>query len=256
MRYSRNCDACQKFGPLKPTSGLKTILNLQPIDMLGMDFLGPIRPVGVDKHQPINPARVEGNRYILIIVDYYSRFLFAEATPTADSITVVRTLRKIAKIFGWPLAVYCDNASYFVKGQVREELQNQRVEARMRELERRRAGDGPGTGDLVLLRKLETRWEGPYQVTRVTKSGVSVILEDLCTGMRKGRYAVDDIKLYITRRQESGSDGYKSVALVMGGWNAESREERRTWKSGREIGDGVEESGAVRRGEKGEKLEK
>ena len=27
-------------------------------------------------------------------------------------------------------------------------------------------------------RKLETRWEGPYRVARITKSGVSTILED------------------------------------------------------------------------------
>ena len=232
MRYSTDCDACPRFGPLK------LILNLQPMEMLGMDFLGPIKPAGVGGNQPINPAGVEGNRYILIIVDYYSRFLFAEATPTADGITVVRTLRKIAKIFGWPLAVYCDNASYFVKGQVPEELENQRVEARMRELERRQAGDGPGTGDLVLLRrfavikdkgkKLETRWEGPYKVTRVTKSGVSVIPEDLCTGMKRGRYAIDDVKFYITRGQNRGSDGYQPAALVLGGRGMEKGKERTT----------------------------
>ena len=75
MRDSRGCDSCQRFGPLKPPSGLRPILNLQPIGMLGMDFLGPINPAGVNR-----------NRYILIIVDYYSRFLFAVATPTADGI--------------------------------------------------------------------------------------------------------------------------------------------------------------------------
>ena len=113
-----------------------------------------------------------------------------------------------------------------MKGQVLEKLENQRVEARMRELERRQAGNRPGTGDLVLLRqfavikdkgkKLETRWEGPYKVTRVTKSGVLVILEDLCTGMKKGRYAIDDAKFYITRGQKQDSDGYQPVALVLG----------------------------------------
>ena len=47
MRYLRECDACQRFGPLKPTVGLKPILNLQPMDMLGMDFLGPIKLTGI-----------------------------------------------------------------------------------------------------------------------------------------------------------------------------------------------------------------
>ena len=48
---------------------------------------------------------------MLIIVDYYSRFLSAEAVPVADGATVARTLRKITKIFRRPLAIYCDNAS-------------------------------------------------------------------------------------------------------------------------------------------------
>ena len=126
MRYSRDCDACQRFGPLKPTLGLKPILNLQPMDILGMDFLGPISPAGTSRAGTggvgtggagTSGAGIRKNRYILIIVDYYSRFLFAEAVPVADGATVVRTLRKIAKTFGWPLAIYCDNASYFVKGQ-------------------------------------------------------------------------------------------------------------------------------------------
>lgn len=63
-------------------------------------------------------------------------------------------------------------------------------------------------------KKLETRWEGPCKVTRVTKTGVSAILEDLCTGMRRGRYAVDDVKLYIARDQETVPNGYMPVALV------------------------------------------
>ena len=59
-------------------------------------------------------------------------------------------------------------------------------------------GDQPKKGDLVLLRrfvvdkdkgrKLETKWEGPYVVERVGYSGVSVVLYDLLTDKRKGRY--------------------------------------------------------------------
>ena len=130
MRYSRECDACQWFGPLKPTVVLKPILNLQPMDMLGMDFLGPIKPTGVGGGSSGvggGSSAAGGSRYILIVVDYYSRFLFAEAVLTADGPTVVRALKKIAKMFGWPIAIYCDNASYFVKGVVPEELKTHGV---------------------------------------------------------------------------------------------------------------------------------
>ena len=64
-------------------------------------------------------------------------------------------------------------------------------------------------------RRLETEWEGLYKLIQITKSGVSVIIAHLCTGLKKGRYVVNDIKLYITRGQESGSDEYKLVALVI-----------------------------------------
>lgn len=116
VRYSRDCNACQRFGPLKPTAGQKPILSLQPMDMLGMDFLDPIKPMGIGR-----------NRYILIVMDYYSRFLFAEAVPEADGKTVVKVLQKIARMFRWPIAIYCDNASYFIKGRVLEELKAHRV---------------------------------------------------------------------------------------------------------------------------------
>ena len=99
-----------------PTSELKPILNLQLMDMIGMDFLGPIKPEGVGK-----------NKYIPIIIDYSSRFLFAEVVKDADGATMVRILQKIAKLFGWPFAIYCDNASYFVKGKVPEDLKGYQV---------------------------------------------------------------------------------------------------------------------------------
>ena len=55
------------------------------------------------------------------------------ATPTRHTpmdhryTTVVRVLKKIAKMFGWPIAIYCNNASYFFKGVVLEELKTHGV---------------------------------------------------------------------------------------------------------------------------------
>ena len=119
VQYIRSCDACQRFGPLRPVKReLKTILNLQPMDMLGIDFVGPINPV----------SRNGGKKYILIAVDYFSRFLFAMATEKADGVTVRDFVaRKIAQTFGWPVSIYCDNASYFVKGVFPEELRKRGV---------------------------------------------------------------------------------------------------------------------------------
>lgn len=116
VKYVRSCDACQRFGPLKRTKRpLRTILNLQPMDMLGMDFVGPIRPES------------QGKKYILIVVDYFSRYMLASAEEKADGPTVQIFLTKVAHLLGWPKAIYCDNASYFVKGVVPEMLMSKNV---------------------------------------------------------------------------------------------------------------------------------
>ena len=103
--------------------------------------------------------------------------------------------------------------------------QERQIEARQRELEQRRAEVWqPRAGDLVLLRrfavnkdkgrKLEPKWEGPYRISKVTKSGVSVWLEDVCTGGKKGRYSVDDIKIYLVREHGVAQEGYNRVGGI------------------------------------------
>ena len=71
-------------------------------------------------------------------------------------------------------------------------------------------GEPPQKGDLVLLRrfvvdkdkgrKLEVKWEGPYLVTKLSSSGVSVTLTDFLTDRVKGRYSTDALKLYVQRQ--------------------------------------------------------
>ena len=62
-----SCPVCQRVGPLRQSGHLKTIVQFSPFDMIGMDYVGLISP----------PCKVTGNRFILIMVDYFSRFLFA-----------------------------------------------------------------------------------------------------------------------------------------------------------------------------------
>ena len=103
-----SCEACQQLGPLRNSTQIKPILSLQPMDMMGMDFLGPI-----------TPHSKNGSVYILLAVDYFSRFLFAHATIRNTGEAVVDFLENnITKIFGWPIAFYVDNGSHFVKGKL------------------------------------------------------------------------------------------------------------------------------------------
>lgn len=111
--YVSSCDACQRFGSLKTMPRkLRTILSIQPMDMMGIDFIGPISPMSRN-----------GFRYIIVAVDYFSRFLFTAATEKANGKTVRDFVaQRITTNMEWPASVYCDNVSYFVKGVFPEDL--------------------------------------------------------------------------------------------------------------------------------------
>ena len=54
---------------------------------LGMDFVGPI-----------SPPSLTGNRYILTISDYFTRFGWAKALPTKEAEGVVSALKEVCTI--------------------------------------------------------------------------------------------------------------------------------------------------------------
>ena len=339
--WCRTWEACQRLGLLRNSTQVQPVLSLQPMDLMGMDFLGPI-----------TPHSKSGSVYILLAIDYFSRYLFAHATKRNTGEAVVQFLEsKVARTFGWPLAFYVDNGSHFVKGKLPERLKEvgtklfsapitnprsvglierniQLVLARlramvgspevwkvggenetishwneyldntihaintrvlkvhgysplqlflgfnirlhpldrlatenmrsslidqtfntletqdnpqpqlreydlrlasieeMRELTRERVlldqearilqaqvprYEAPQLGDLVLRRrfqvdkslgmKLHAKWDGPYRLCRISKSGVSGDLEDLKTGKVIGRYAFESLKVYVPREQ-------------------------------------------------------
>jgi len=103
--YCATCPSCQMIGPLKPSVSQMAILHLQPLDMMGFDFLSRF------------PETPRGNRYIIIAVDYFTRFLFAKATPDSHGKSAVALLMEIVKRFRWPRAVYTDNGAHFVSGE-------------------------------------------------------------------------------------------------------------------------------------------
>lgn len=52
---------------------------------LGMDFVGPISPVSS-----------LGNRFILTVTDYFTKFGWAKALPTKEAINVIHALREVS----------------------------------------------------------------------------------------------------------------------------------------------------------------
>ncbi|RYF42832.1 MAG: hypothetical protein EOO38_19335 [Cytophagaceae bacterium] len=61
---------------------LTNILEIEPFDVWGIDFMGPF------------PSSY-GNKHILLAVDYVSKWVEAKATPASDGKVVLKFLKSI-----------------------------------------------------------------------------------------------------------------------------------------------------------------
>ena len=97
------CDRCQKIGNISSRNEipLKGIMVVQTFDVWGIDFMGPF-------------PQSFGNLYILLAVDYVSKWVEVVACPRNDTNTVVSFLQKnILSRFGTPRTIISDGGSHF-----------------------------------------------------------------------------------------------------------------------------------------------
>ncbi|GJU28120.1 retrovirus-related pol polyprotein from transposon TNT 1-94 [Tanacetum coccineum] len=64
-----------------------------------------------------------GNKYILVVVDYVSKWVEAQALPTNDVRVVVKILRQLFARFGIPKALISDRGTHFCNSQLEKVLQ-------------------------------------------------------------------------------------------------------------------------------------
>ncbi len=84
---------------------LHVILEVELFGAWGIDFMGPF------------PSSF-GNKYILVGVDYVSKWVEATATPTNDVRVITKFLEKnIFMRFGTPRAIISDEGSHFCNQQ-------------------------------------------------------------------------------------------------------------------------------------------
>ena len=79
--FVKRCDRCQRVGNIsaKNEMPLNNILEVELFDVWGIDFMGPFPPSF-------------GNLYILVAVDYVSKWVESVASPTNDSKVVIKFL--------------------------------------------------------------------------------------------------------------------------------------------------------------------
>nr|GFB78341.1 reverse transcriptase domain-containing protein [Tanacetum cinerariifolium] len=59
----------------------------------------------------------KGNKYILVAVDYFSKWVKAKALPTNDARVIVKFLKSLFSQFGTPKAIISDRGTHFCNDQ-------------------------------------------------------------------------------------------------------------------------------------------
>nr|GEV07249.1 reverse transcriptase domain-containing protein [Tanacetum cinerariifolium] len=87
-------------------------LRMKPLPFL---WFATIDPVGDTLAQITQPRR--GNKYILVAVDYLSKWVEAKELPTNDARVVCKSLKNLFARFGTPRAVISDRGMHFCNAQ-------------------------------------------------------------------------------------------------------------------------------------------
>ncbi|GJX77735.1 reverse transcriptase domain-containing protein [Tanacetum coccineum] len=74
--------------------------HFRPIHYASIDFMGPF-------------LSSRGNKYIIVAVDYLSKWVEAKALPTNDAKVVVKFLKSLFSRFGAPRAIISDRGTHF-----------------------------------------------------------------------------------------------------------------------------------------------
>nr|GFB46473.1 reverse transcriptase domain-containing protein [Tanacetum cinerariifolium] len=98
----KHCDSCQRQGKYSTKDEMPQnfIQICEIFDVWGIDFMGPF-------------LSSKGNKYILVVVDYLSKWVEAKALPTNDARVVVKFLKSLFSWFGTPKAIISDRGTHF-----------------------------------------------------------------------------------------------------------------------------------------------
>ena len=101
-RTCANCKICSELKPqLYKQSDFSLIKATKPMERLSIDFKGPL-------------PSASRNKYILTIVDEYSRFPFAIPCSDISTSTVIKCLDSVFSLCGMPGYIHSDRGKSFM----------------------------------------------------------------------------------------------------------------------------------------------
>nr|GEY34933.1 DNA-directed DNA polymerase [Tanacetum cinerariifolium] len=104
--FVKNCDSFQRQGKISQRDEMpqNSIQIYEIFDVWGIDFMGPF-------------LSLRGNKYILVAVDYLSKWVEAKALPTNDAHVVCKFLKSLFARFGALRAIISDRGTHFCNDQ-------------------------------------------------------------------------------------------------------------------------------------------
>lgn len=105
------CHTCQKIKGNAISARkipLGSLMTTQAWDTISLDFIGPFSP---DKY---------GNKYILVVIDNFTRFVELFVTPNNSSTETAKAILSIYGRYGLPQMIHSDQGSHFTANVIEE----------------------------------------------------------------------------------------------------------------------------------------
>ncbi|GKA63042.1 reverse transcriptase domain-containing protein [Tanacetum coccineum] len=148
-----------------------------------IDFMGPF------------PSS-SGNKYVLVAIDYVSKWVEAQAFPTNDARNVVNFLKRLFTRFGIPKALISDRGTHSCNHQMEKAMKRYGVVHRFSTVYHPQTNGQINELDEMRLdayessisykertkrlfpEKLKSRWYGPFSVSKDMKNGVIELYDE------------------------------------------------------------------------------
>ena len=106
-KVTSNCRVCAECKPRFHSSSVSHLIKAtSPFERLNIDFKGPI------------PSSTN-NKYMLTVIDEYSRFPFVYPCSDVSAVSVIKSLSGLFTVFGTPLYIHSDRGASFMSSEVK-----------------------------------------------------------------------------------------------------------------------------------------
>nr|GEZ02934.1 reverse transcriptase domain-containing protein [Tanacetum cinerariifolium] len=157
----KRCDSCQHQGKISQKDEMlhNFIQICEFFDVWGIDFIGPF----------LSSKR---NKYILVAVDYLSKWVEAKALPTNDARVVVKFLKSLFYRFGTPKAIISNRGTHFCNDQFSRVMESTELPIiYLQHTTPKQAGRLK-----IFSGKLKFHWSDPFTISEIYPYGTAKLI--------------------------------------------------------------------------------